>query len=129
MQNYVLLQLLKSTNKPVTREEIAEALGIAVKSVPVYIHALKNKQKVEIISVKDGRTVIGYKLADQKAEIPQFRKNNAQAPKKEKILVAISDDGELPVLDKDAEITQISDREFADIADSIGLGNDRNYGE
>ena len=37
---------------------------------------------------------------------------------------SVKDDGSVEILDKDSEITQVSDREFADIRDSLGVGND-----
>jgi predicted ArsR family transcriptional regulator len=129
-QNFVLFQLLKAGGT-VSKDVIAETLGVKLMSVPVYIHELKNQFKVKIVSVRNGRKVIGYKLVETDAKVPQFRKNSIEVPKAviKSSAVEVADDGSIPVLDKDAEITQISDREFADVRDSLGLNYNSGSGE
>jgi predicted ArsR family transcriptional regulator len=128
-QNFVLFQLLKSGGT-VSKDIIAETLGVKLMSVPVYIHELKNQFKVKIVSVRNGRKVIGYKLIDTDSKVPQFRKNSIEVPKAIPAkTVVVSEDGSVPVLDKDAEITQVSDREFADVRESLGLNYDSGSGE
>jgi len=123
-QSYRLFQLL-STGSLVSKEQIAKELDVSLASVPVYIHELKKTFKVEVTSVREGRKILGYKVADtNKAKVPQFRKNNAEYVKPEEPKkVVISDDGEVPVLDADAEITRVSDREFSDIRESLGVSS------
>jgi hypothetical protein len=129
-QSYILFQLMKAGNV-ISKETISKELGIVLMSVPVYIHELKKQFKAEVISVRDGRKVIGYKLVSKNITVPQHRKNSILVDKPEKVkkskssknTIMVSEDGELPVLDKDAEITQIGEREFADIADSLGVSH------
>ena len=126
-QSYVLFQLMKAGDV-VSKEVISKELGIVLMSVPVYIHELKKQFKAEVLSVRNGRKVIGYKLVSKNIAVPQHRKNSILVDKpakvaKSKNTVMVSEDGELPTLDKDAEITQIGEREFADIADSLGVSH------
>ena len=135
-QNFRLFQLMKSGGI-VSKEVIAETLGVALVSVPVYIHELKKQFKAEIVSVRNGRKVTGYKLVDKEIAVPEFRKNNAEVhpvkTKKVKNTVVkgdseLANDGSVPVLDKDAEITQVGEREFADIRESLGVGTGHGFG-
>ena len=133
-QSYSLFQLLKSGNT-VKKEEIATALGIKLPSVPVYIHELKKQHKAEIVLVREGRKILGYKLINKKevsVSIPQFRKNRKSVlvtnkNKKQPVTkgVVAVDSGELPVLDKEVD-TKFNEREFADIADSLGISGGGN---
>jgi biotin operon repressor len=124
-QSHILFQLMKAGDV-VSKETISKTLGIVLMSVPVYIHELKKQFKAEVLSVRDGRKVIGYKLVSKNITVPQHRKNSILVEKPVKVAkpkTSVSEDGELPTLDKDAEITQIGEREFADIADSLGVSN------
>lgn len=122
-QNYRLFQLMKA-GETISKELIAKELNVKLVSVPVYIHGLKKQFKAEIVSVYEGRKVVGYKLADKDINIPQFRKNSNEvtekAPKKVKTPL-VNEDGSVPVLDADAEITHVSEREFADVRESLGI--------
>jgi biotin operon repressor len=125
-QSFRLFSLLKAGNV-VGKETIAKELEIALMSVPVYIHELKKNFKADIQSVREGRNVVGYKLLNKNLKIPEFRKNSATyQPKPEKAVKVkkgiVSENGELPTLDPNTEITQITEREFADISDSLGIG-------
>jgi biotin operon repressor len=134
-QNYRLYQLLKSAAGAVSKTEIAVHLGVREVSVPVYIHELKRLFKADIDSVRNGRAVSGYKLVSKELNIPQNRKNSASpVVKKAKTVKTVAskiEDGSIPVPDKDLEVTQISDREFADIRSSLGVdfGSGRMGGE
>ena len=123
------------SGETISKEKIAKVLGVKLISVPVYIHELKSQFKAKILSVREGRKVVGYKLDTKESKnikVPQFRRNAVSAmPAKKPVtannVVQVSDDGSIPVLDKDAEITRVSDREFADIRSSLGVDSGFNY--
>jgi biotin operon repressor len=145
-QSYRLFQLLKAGDV-VSKQSISTELKIDFKSVPVYIHELKKTHKADVLSVRNGRKVTGYKLVDKNLKVPQYRKNSLALPpelrvvksraknnKKNKAVItapsilakvdaSAAGGHDVPVLDKDAEVTQISEREFADIADSLGVSS------
>ena len=134
-QSYLLFQILKS-GSTVSKETIAEELGVVLVSVPVYIHQFKNQFKAEIVAVRAGRKVTGYQLTNaEDLNVPQYRRNsllipeNQNKPKKsrqkkvvEQVATPVVSDGSVPVIDKDAEITQYNEREFGDIRESLGIG-------
>ena len=133
-------------DKGVSPESLAQALGFTTGALAVYIHALRHKFGAQIESVRNGRTVVNYRLvniAEMEAAIspnrkprttkakatktakakPKAAKRTKAAPvtrttsaKKSKVR-----DGIVPVLDEDMDILEVSDRELADIASSLGL--------
>jgi biotin operon repressor len=127
-QNFRLHEIMKS-GEVISKEKIAKVLGVKLISVPVYIHELKSQFKAKIESVREGRKVIGYKLVlDSKAlNIPQYRKNSIEVQKKlvsaNNTVALVTTDGSIPVIDKDAEITQVTEREVDDIRMSLGVGS------
>lgn len=134
VQAYTLYQLLKA-GEVVSKELIAKELGVVVMSVPVYIHDLKKTHKADIVGVREGHKFLGYKLLSKDIDVPQLRKNSALFPKEAKdalvkkinkkkktASVKPNNAGELPIIDPNADIVRISEREFADIADSLGVG-------
>ena len=126
-QNYKLHQLLKASSGVVSKECVAKELGVALASVPVYIHEFKKIHKADVTSVRNGRNVIGYTLVTKGLKVPEFRKNAASVtPKKpvkakHKPVEATSDagNGSVPVLDSDA--VALSDREVNDIKNALGV--------
>jgi len=128
-QNFRLYELLKSTSAAVTKQAIAATLGVKVGSVPVYIHELKRLHKAEIVSVRDGREVVAYKLISTKdVKVPEHRKNAAsvmpvKASKKNggNTVIVQNADGSVPVPDEDLDIAQVGEREFADIRSALGV--------
>ena len=138
-QAFILFNMLKAAgNKGVTKGEVAKALNVKETSVPVYFFGMKNLYKAEIETVKSGRQVVAYKLlnADQVTGVPQTRGSGKvkavtkAAPKKVSKTVAVKTPkpskvkavkNDIPVLDKEMEISEISDNEFADIKSSLGL--------
>ena len=141
VQAFTLFNTLKAAGKKgVSKIEIAKVLGVKESSVPVYIFNMKKAYKAKFEVIKKGRQIIAYKLANvEDLEIPQLRKNaKGVAPvtkavskkasvKKTKVVkpskakTAKVVDGEVPVLDADMEITEITDGEFNDIKSSLGL--------
>jgi len=134
-QSHNLFQLLKS-GETVSKDKIASTLGIKIMSVPVYIFSLKKQFKAEIVAIRNGKKVTGYKLANSEdITVPQLRKNSAvfEKPKKiknvaksetpaEVVKTMINEDGSVPTLEPDAEVTKFSEKEYSDLADSLGIG-------
>jgi len=123
-QNYRLYELLKSASGMISKDVIASELGVAVASVPVYIHEFKKAYKADITAVRVGRNVVGYQLVTKTLKVPQFRKNAAgEAPPKKKVSepAKVSADGVVSVLEPEA--SQVSDRELADVRSSLGIGH------
>jgi len=128
--NYRLYNLLKSATT-LNKEVIAKEFGIKPVSVPVYIHEFKKAIKTAVIeNIMDGRKVIAYKLITKDLKVPQYRKNAAGAvPTKAKMprkgatasTAIVLEDGSVPVLDTDTG--NVSEREFADIRSSLGIGS------
>ena len=127
-QNFRLFTLLKSSTT-VSKEVIAKELGVKVNSVPVYIHELKKLHKAEIETVRKGREVIAYKLVNRDVKVPEYRKNAADSAVKKPVkVITTPSDGSVAVPDADLEVTQIGEREFADIRSSLGVDFGRGQG-
>lgn len=143
---YELFSALKAGgDKGVSPEALAEALGFKIGALAVYIHALRHKFGANIESIRNGRTVTLYRLVNieemEKVISPtrKPRTTKAQAtakvkPKKAKAKRTatvtrktrtpkkVRRDGPVEVLDEDLDICDVTDRELADIADSLGIG-------
>lgn len=116
-----LHQVLKAS-PTVSKEAVAKELGVNIKSVPVYIHALKHKFKANIETVKEGRFVIAYKLINgDTLNVPKFRSNAASGMVRTLKRGKAISDGSVSVPDKDMEITKIDDRTMSDIHSSLGI--------
>jgi len=140
VQAFTLFNTLKAAGKKgVSKVEIAKVLGVKESSVPVYIFNMKKAYKAKFEVVKKGRQIVAYKLANvDDIKIPQLRKNakgvvksvtkavkkkaskTVKGVKSAKVVAPVST-GEVPVLDADMEITEITDSEFNDIRSSLGL--------
>lgn len=120
-QNFRLISLLKAGNS-VKKEVVAKELGVNLVSVPVYIHELKRLYKADIESVYGGRKVVAYRLRNKDVVVPQFRRGHVTKYVK-KTAPAVVSDGSVAVPDKDLDVTQVSDREFADIRSSLGVSS------
>lgn len=135
-------------DKGVTPEDLAQALGFKIGALAVYIHALRHKFGANIESIRNGRTVTLYRLVNieemekvispsrkprtTKAQATAKAKPKTKATKKAQRTATVTrtakapkrvrkDDGIVPVLDEDLDITEVTDRELADIANSLGL--------
>jgi len=120
-QYHKLFMLLKGAPNGLSKEDLGKAMGIAPVSVPVYIFELKKQFKCDIESVRQGKTVVAYKLVNgDKAKVPEYRRGSSQpAPKKAKAPAVA---GETVAIDAEGDITQVGDREMADIRSSLGIG-------
>ncbi len=137
-QNTVLFELLKSNpDNGVSKQVIAETLGVKESSVPVYIHALKKefkkqfKHHADIVTVRVGKKAANYKLVNADGvNLSSDASKSKKAVKSKPVVdsdsnnvVTVSETGELPIIDKDNDIVSISDREFADLRDSLGVNS------
>lgn len=124
-QNYKLYEVMKS-GEILSKEKIAEILEVKLISVPVYIHELKAQFKAQITSVREGRKVVGYKMDPDAPAItvPQYRRNSSEDVQTKKTVSANnssyqSDDGSLPLLDKDA--LMVTERDVADLHEMLAI--------
>lgn len=129
-------------DKGVSPVALQKATGFNQGALAVYIHALRHKFGAQVESVRNGRTVIMYRLVNADAlegvitpnRKPRTVKPKAAKPAKAKraVVARVSktvkskvaktvDDGAVPVLDPDLEITEYTDRELADIQDQLGI--------
>jgi hypothetical protein len=131
-QAFILFNMLKAAgSKGVTRDQVATALQVKETSVPVYFFGMKKLYNADIETVKNGRQVVAYKLLnpDQVTNVPQTRgAGKVKAVAKKPLVKAakvvktnVDDTGEIPTLDSDLRIAEITDREFGDIKSSLGL--------
>jgi biotin operon repressor len=136
-------------DKGVTPDALAKSLNFTTGALAVYIHALRHKFGAVIESVRNGRTVVSYRLvnvAEMEAAIspnrkPRTTKAKKAAPAKAKATKAtktkvkakkvaktapvkktkVRDDGPVEVLDEDLDIAEITDRELDDIRSQLGI--------
>jgi biotin operon repressor len=135
-------------DKGVTPDALAKSLNFTTGALAVYIHALRHKFGAQIESVRNGRTVVSYRLvnvAEMEAAIspnrkPRTTKAKKAAPAKAKATKAtktkvkakkvaktapvktkVRDDGPVEVLDEDLDIAEITDRELDDIRSQLGI--------
>jgi len=137
-------------DKGVTPESLAKTLNFTTGALAVYIHALRHKFGAQIESVRNGRTVVSYRLvnvAEMEAAITPNRKPRttkaakaapkAKATKVAKVTKTVKtkkvkaapkvkaktkrEDGPVEVLDADLDIAEITDRELDDIRSQLGI--------
>ena len=148
---YRLFSLLKKAgSKGVSPEVCAKELSFKVGSIAPYMNSLRTKFGAKIEVTKDGRAIKTYHLTNvdetEKRITPNRRnatttvaKVAAKKPAKKNVVVAKvakttkvktsvkksesprEDEFDVPTLDADLDITEISDREMADIRDQLGL--------
>jgi antitoxin (DNA-binding transcriptional repressor) of toxin-antitoxin stability system len=138
---FELFTALKSSGENgVSPATLQKATGFNQGALAVYIHALRHKFGAKIDSIRDGRTVIGYRLtnADElAAKILPTRKPRttkakvAKAPTqprkgimrtatvKTKTAKASTQEGIVDV--SDLEISEYTDNDLADIRQSLGI--------
>jgi biotin operon repressor len=120
---------------------LQKATGFNQGALAVYIHALRTKFGCQIESVRNGRTVVAYRLINgdalegvitparkKRASVAKksktIAKKVARAPKKALRTVTVtkkSDTGIVEVPDRDMEITEYGDRELMDIQAQLGI--------
>lgn len=137
---FELFTALKSSGaNGVSPDTLQKATGFNQGALAVYIHALRHKFGAKIDSIRDGRTVVGYRLtnADElAAKILPTRKPRtvkakvAKAPSQPrkgstlrtaKVVKSVKTDKEGIVDVSDLEISEYTDNDLADIRQSLGI--------
>ena len=133
-----LFTMLKS-GKSVTVEAMQSALKIKNNSIMVLIFQLRRHLGAEIEAERSGRKVVSYRLDNAATIEPKL--NSVKAPraaktaktpkvaKAQKVAVAKtsttvsrkSKSEDIPVLDADLDISEVSDAELADLRNQLGL--------
>jgi hypothetical protein len=131
-------------DKGVSPAALQKATGFNQGALAVYIHALRNKFGAQIESVRNGRSVIAYRLtnadevtitAARKKRVTVAKPAKAKAKKtvvasvtktvKRSIKPAVHNNthhGIVAVPDPDLDIVEYTDRELADIQSQLGIG-------
>jgi biotin operon repressor len=137
---FQLYSALKSGgDSGVTPESLQQTLGFNQSALAVYIHALRNKFGADIESVRNGKSVVAYKLINAAAldkTMTVGRKHTKKrVSKKQKVLTyknnilrsikteqtkTKTEDGSVPVPDADFDF-EYNDSDLADIRQSLGL--------
>jgi hypothetical protein len=142
-QGYTLFQMLKASapDAVVKREDIAKKLGVNEGSVPIYFFGLKKYFGVECELVKDGRSVVGYKLLTRDIEVPENGRRGGKvkaAPKPKTVKVKATKPAKATIQSvtvrtkaepkrdvadviDDMQIDEIGDNELSDIRAQLGL--------
>jgi hypothetical protein len=134
--------LRAGSDKGVSPDALMKATGFNAGALAVYIHALRNQFGAVIESVRNGRSVVAYRLTNADAvKITAARKPRtvtAKATKPTKrgtaavrktpavrvarvVKTTKVDDGSIPVLDADLDIAEIGANELDDIRHSLGI--------
>lgn len=135
---FELFTALKSSgDNGVSPDTLQKATGFNQGALAVYIHALRHKFGAKIDSIRDGRTVVGYRLtnADELAakilptRKPRTVKAKVAKPKAAqrkgivgsvtKTTKTASKEGIVDV--SDLEISEYTDTDLADIRQSLGI--------
>lgn len=139
-----VFNMMKS-GKAVDFDKMVDTLGCKPVTAMVLICALRRDCGAEIESIRDGRKVVAYRLdnadaiatkmiagakSSKTAKVAKPAKTKTVAARKvatatstkaAKTKAAAVDDGSVPVLDSNLEISEISEREFDDIKSQLGL--------
>lgn len=126
-------------DKGVSPAALQKATGFNQGALAVYIHALRHNFGAKIDSVRDGRTVTAYRLTNaealasvilptrktraitKKAKAPLHARKGILRTAKVVKTTAVNEDGSVPVLDPDLDITEYTDSDLADIRQSLGI--------
>ena len=138
-----VIDLIKS-GEPVDFATYVAKLGCKPITAMVYISELRVAYNADIETIRDGRKVVSYKLlnpTELMAFVDKLLKNKPVKTKavksvakkvakpvakvaatKAKVATKPKDDEfDVPTLDADMEITEITDREFADLREQLGF--------
>lgn len=129
-------EFLKS-GKSVNFDKMVSDLGVKPVTAMVFICALRKDFGADIETERDGRRVISYRLNNASDIAPKMvLKSTAKAskPKAAKSKVVVSktktivsrkssrDTGEVPTVDSDYDISEVTDAELADLKEQLGIG-------
>lgn len=136
----VLFTLMQDGSK-VPVEKMLKVLNIKQGSVMCLISALRNDFGAEIETERDGRKVLSYQLTNpSKVKLPTKATKVKAAPAAKKTVVAKvaakttkvktsakksatprEDEFDVPTLDADLSVSEVTDLEMADIRSQLGL--------
>jgi antitoxin (DNA-binding transcriptional repressor) of toxin-antitoxin stability system len=133
---FELFTALKSSGaNGVSPDTLQKATGFNQGALAVYIHALRHKFGAKIDSIRDGRTVVGYRLtnADElaakilptrkprtvKAKAVKSKVSPLRAARVVKTTKTANKEGIVDV--SDLEISEYTDNDLADIRQSLGI--------
>jgi hypothetical protein len=130
-------EMLKD-GKPMKFDNLVKRLGCKPVTAMVLVCALRRDCNAEIETIRDGRKVESYQLTNAAAiaskMVTKGKAKVAKTPKavkspkvvtKTKTVVSRKvskvDDGSVPTLDADLEVSEVSDAELADLRNQLGL--------
>jgi hypothetical protein len=123
-------ELLKS-GKSVNFEDMVAALEVKPVTAMVFICALRKDFGAEIDTERDGRKVISYKLNNAAEIAPSMvlktkaskpvKKVKAPVVKTRKTVTRVSSSSDVPTIDSEFDVSEVSDAELADIKNQLGL--------
>jgi hypothetical protein len=121
--------------KSVNFDAMVKRLGCKAGTAMVLICALRRSFGADIETERDGRKVISYRLtnaSDIASRMVLTKSTKAKAPKVASVKVAKTkstvsrksslEDGEVPTVESDYDISEVSDAELADLKLQLGLG-------
>ena len=128
------LHALMQSGSKVSLDKMMQTLGIKQGSVMCLISALRNDFGAQIETERDGRKVLSYQMTNadkvvitskKTAKTPKVAKTLKVKATKTKTVVsrkaAKDDEFDVPTLDADLDITEVSDAELADLRNQLGL--------
>ena len=136
-----VVEMLKG-GKPLNFETYVKQLNCKPVTAMVYISELRVAYNADIETIRDGRKVVSYRLLNEDELLKTVARYQAakggKSPKtvakkqatKPVVKSAVSktavtkpkaDEFDVPTLDADLDISEISDREFADLKSQLGL--------
>jgi hypothetical protein len=131
-----VVEMLKG-GKPLDFETYVKTLNCKPVTAMVYISELRVAYNAEIETIRDGRKVVSYRLlneADLLKTVARYQAAKGIKPTKpasvkpvKMVKAAVAktkikdDEFDVPTLDSDLSISEISDREFADLRSQLGL--------
>lgn len=125
--------------KPMKFDNLVKRLGCKPVTAMVLVCALRRDCNAEIETIRDGRKVESYQLTNaadiaakmvvsgktSKSKTPKVAKTPKVKATKTKTVVsrkaAKDDEFDVPTLDADLDITEVSDAELADLRNQLGL--------
>jgi len=128
-------EMLKS-GKSVTVDSMVATLGCKPGTLMVHICQMRGHFDAVIETERDGRKVVSYLLANPDEVAPHMLKTSikvaktpkaAKTPKVKSTKTVVSrkaakdDEFDVPTLDADLDITEVSDAELADLRNQLGL--------
>lgn len=124
-------EMLKS-GKSVNFDKMVKTLGVKPVTAMVFICALRKDFGADIETERDGRKVISYKLNNAEAiassmvlktKATKATKPKAAAVKVKKSVtrVAASRSADVPTVDSEFDVSEVTDAELADLKNQLGI--------